>query len=236
MRGMTSTMLPARQARSRQSLERLLASATEILNREGLDGASVPEIAARAGLTPGAIYRRFPNKDALLREVCLRVLEANASQSRALMEPERWRSHSLAEILTYITEETLRGHARHRELLRALARFTLEATDAQFARRSQDLQWQVFRAAADLLLSRRDEMRHPDPASAVPMVLMLVGVAAKGTLTIARDAGPFAALLPDVGKRFESELPKMVLGYLGVTPPPRRRARPPRRRRAKTTA
>jgi AcrR family transcriptional regulator len=232
---MTTTMLPARQARSRQSLERLLAAATDILNREGLDGASMPEIAARAGLTPGAIYRRFPNKDALLREVCLRVLRANAEQSRQILTPERWAAHSLAELVTFIIEQTLRGHARHRELLRALTRFTLEHADARFARLSQDLQWQVFRATTDLLLTKRREMRHPDPESAVPVALMLVGVAARGTLTIPRDAGPFAALLPDVGKRLEAELPKMILGYLGVTVPRRRRAGPHTRPKAEAT-
>ena len=181
---MTTTMLPARQARSRQSLERLLASATDILNREGLEGASMPEIAAAGRrLTPGAIYRRFPNKDALLREVCLRVLRANAEQTRQILTPERWATHSLAELVTFIIEQTLRGHARHRELLRALTRFTLEHADARFARLSQDLQWQVFRATTALLLTKRREMRHPDPESAVPVALMLIGVAAKGHLS-----------------------------------------------------
>jgi AcrR family transcriptional regulator len=54
---MPKTVLPARQERSRKTRARLLRAATEVLDQEGLDGATIPRIAARAGLTPGAIYR-----------------------------------------------------------------------------------------------------------------------------------------------------------------------------------
>ena len=41
---------PARQARSRASLLRLLAAAAELLNAQGLEGATIPRIAAKAGI------------------------------------------------------------------------------------------------------------------------------------------------------------------------------------------
>ena len=41
-----------KQARSRESLERLMASAREILNEKGIEGATVPRVAARPASAP----------------------------------------------------------------------------------------------------------------------------------------------------------------------------------------
>src|ERR1700691_6230264 len=117
---MPKTTLPAHQARSRESLARLLKAAAEVLNNEGLEGATIPRIAARAGLSPGTVYRRFPDKDALLREVCLRLFEENDQGTRKLLASERWKSLSLVEMSRSMIAITLKGHHRHRGLLRAL--------------------------------------------------------------------------------------------------------------------
>lgn len=47
---------------------RLVASAAEVFSEKGYDRAGVAEIAARAGLTTGAIYSRFSGKAELLSE------------------------------------------------------------------------------------------------------------------------------------------------------------------------
>jgi len=207
-----ATVLPARQERSRRSLERLLRAAVEVLDEFGLDGATIPRIAQRAGLTPGAVYRRFPDKDALLREVCLRALEENYRHSQEFLVPEQWKNKSLAEMLEFLIGRTLHGHARHRGLLRAITFFTLEHPDPAFVRKSEELQVKVFRAAAELLLTRRSEIRHPDPDRAVPFALMMVGVAARGVLVLPR----LSRLVEDSEAKLLVELPRMVLSYLGI--------------------
>ena len=60
---------PPKQERSLQTLNRLLDAAENVLEEEGLDAATVPKIARRAGVSVGVVYRRFPNKDALIRGV-----------------------------------------------------------------------------------------------------------------------------------------------------------------------
>lgn len=47
---------------------RLLDAGARVLREAGLAGATIERIAAAAGLTHGAVYRHFPNRDALLRE------------------------------------------------------------------------------------------------------------------------------------------------------------------------
>lgn len=213
---MSKTVLPAHQTRSRESLARLLKAAAEVLNKEGLEGATIPRIATRAGLSPGTVYRRFPDKDALLREVCLRLLEENYSQSKKLFMAERWKTMSLAEMSRLVIAMTLRGHHLHRGLLRALLFFTLQHPDAAFVRKSEELEWQTFRDVGELLLTRRSEIRHPDPESAVRFAMLMVGIAAQGIFILPHHPTDFDRFLPDVEAQLERELPRMFLRYLGV--------------------
>ena len=216
---MPKTVLPAHQARSRESLKRLLKAAIDVLNKDGLDGATIPRIAARAGLSPGAIYRRFADKDALLREVGLRLLEENYRQTKDLMEREAWKAMSLTELSRHVIAITLKGHATYRGLLRALYFFTHQHPDAGFVRKMEDLEWKVFRDVSDLVLLRRSEIHHPNPEIAVKVALLMVGTVIHSVLVLPRDPTEFNRMVPNVEAEFERELPRMFLRYLGVEVP-----------------
>jgi AcrR family transcriptional regulator len=55
-----------RQDRSRFSVEAILEAATQILESDGETGFNTNAIAARAGVSIGALYRYFPDKRAIL--------------------------------------------------------------------------------------------------------------------------------------------------------------------------
>ena len=57
------------QVRSRETVERLVAAAREVLLRRGWDGATTNHIAAAAGVGPGSFYQYFADKEAILGEV-----------------------------------------------------------------------------------------------------------------------------------------------------------------------
>ncbi|MFG2007062.1 TetR/AcrR family transcriptional regulator [Spirillospora sp. NPDC048911] len=57
-----------RRADARRNRERLLVAAREAFAEEGPD-ASLNEIARRAGVGPGTLYRHFPNRQSLLTAV-----------------------------------------------------------------------------------------------------------------------------------------------------------------------
>ncbi len=213
---MSKTVLPAHQERSRKSLARLLKAAAEVLEKEGLEGATIPRIAARAGLSPGSVYRRFTDKDALLREVCLRLLEENYQQGKEAFTAERWKNIPLADMSRYLIEITVKGHRVHRGLLRALLLFTLQHPDPAFIRKSEELEWRVFQHVAELLLTRRSEIPHPDPETAVRFALLMVGLVVQGAIVLPSDPKDLDRLLPEFERKLESELPTMFLGYLGL--------------------
>lgn len=210
------TILPAHQARSRESLARLLKATIEILDEQGIEGTTIPRIAARAGLSPGAVYRRFPDKDALMREVCLRVFESNYKATKQLLASERWKDKPLPEIARSVIELTLKGHRQHRGLLRALLFFIWQHPDAAFVRRCDEFEWKTFQDIADLLLTRRGEIRHPHPESAVKFAILMAGIAAQGILVLPPDPKDLSLLLPDIDAQIERELPRMFLRFLGL--------------------
>src|SRR5215467_14195145 len=76
--------LEPQQERSRESLRKLLRAATEVLGQHGVEGTTIPRIAQHAGLTPGSIYRRFHDKEALLETAILGMLERTGENMRAL--------------------------------------------------------------------------------------------------------------------------------------------------------
>jgi AcrR family transcriptional regulator len=73
---------PPRQRARSQSVsveptrERILSAAAQLFAEHGFASASMPAIAARSGITAGAIYRHFKSKAELLLEVVKRALEA----------------------------------------------------------------------------------------------------------------------------------------------------------------
>lgn len=62
-----------RQRRRVARINHILLSSLEILIAEGLDGLTTQRLADAVDLTPGALYRYFPSKDAILVELQSRV-------------------------------------------------------------------------------------------------------------------------------------------------------------------
>ena len=58
-----------RSARKEETRRRLLEAALDVVAAKGFAGASVAEIAERAGVTTGAVYSNFRSKEALLLEL-----------------------------------------------------------------------------------------------------------------------------------------------------------------------
>src|SRR3954465_8136798 len=91
---------PPRQARSQMTLDRILDAAERVLDEKSFTEATVAEIMVRAGVTVGAFYRRFPDKDALLHFLDERFFQEIGERSEALLDVERWRGASTANIIT----------------------------------------------------------------------------------------------------------------------------------------
>lgn len=87
---------------ARRNRERILRSASVLFAQRGLE-TTLDDIAAHAGVGVGTVYRRYPNKDALLDELFEdRVRDLVALAEEAAGKPDAW--GALVEFLERLEE------------------------------------------------------------------------------------------------------------------------------------
>jgi AcrR family transcriptional regulator len=75
------------RADARRNLDRLLEAAAECFAEQGVD-ASIDEIARRAGIGHGTVFRRFPTKEALLVAVMLERLRELTREAEGALDEQ----------------------------------------------------------------------------------------------------------------------------------------------------
>ncbi len=82
------------RADARRNRERILEAAAEVFAEQGAD-AQMDDVARRAGVGVGTVYRHFPNKDVLMGELVTRKFRSFADDARAaLEEKDAWEGFS----------------------------------------------------------------------------------------------------------------------------------------------
>jgi len=112
----TATKTQPTQDRSRNTFEIILKSAGELLEEVGIERFSTNLVCQRAGLTPPALYRYFPNKYALLRELGARLMVAQDEALFEVIEQTGLGPATPAQMLS-------RGMARQKAINTVTARF-----------------------------------------------------------------------------------------------------------------
>lgn len=217
---MRAPILPAKQARSRATLERLLKATAEILEEGGLDAATLPRIAARARLSPATVYRRFPDKDALLQEAFRRFFEEIYQWDQENYRPERWEEVPLAEMARRIFRDMLERNRQRAGLMLALARYVARHPKAAFRRQAQKQQVLSFQNLIRLFLLRQQEIRHPEPAVALQFGLLAVGALMRDLIILQKAQSEAAKAFSPSDHKILEELLRLFLRYLGVPEPP----------------
>lgn len=142
--------------RRRQTQERLLDAAYEVLAREGLEGASVEAICEAAGFTRGAFYSNFESKAelflALIEREHARRLEALRSAVRSLAAEPRPAAELSAEQVTELVERVLCDQPAERDWFLISMQFELLALrQPEVAPRFLEYERQLVRELAGVL-------------------------------------------------------------------------------------
>ena len=203
---------PAQQARSRETLERLLDSTESLLANKGFAGVTVAEIATRAGLSVGAVYSRFRDKDAVLQCLLDRFLADARTTADATLDTDRWEGASVEEIVSEFVVFLVEIHRARIGLLGELA--ARAHGSGSVVERKDELIRHIGGRLSALLLARQQEIHHPDPALAVGFGFRLV-LAGLEQAVLLGDAGASYGL-PASDERLAAELTRTYLGYLGV--------------------
>src|SRR5215813_5886937 len=136
--------LAPQQERSRESLRKLQKATAEVLGQHGLEGTTIPRIAQHAGLTPGSIYRRFHDKEALLEDTILGILERQDERVKTGLNPEK-----VAQIpLPVFAEQVIGGfvisYRANAALLRAMRTFVQSRQQTPFHRKISRIEAKSF--------------------------------------------------------------------------------------------
>ena len=142
----TTRRRAARQKRSRETVELLLSAAADLQEEVGFEQLSTNLICKRAKVTPPALYRYFPNKYAVLKEL-----------GEGLMA----RQNALLQDWTKATEDLEQLAAQIAELLEATIRVTRETPAGGWIMRSlhatpilSDVRRQSHRLVSEALSQR----------------------------------------------------------------------------------
>jgi AcrR family transcriptional regulator len=198
------------QSRSRETAARLLEAAEDVLEKRGIEGASVPEIADRAGVSPASIYRRFVDKDGLLREVFERFFERSIKANEQALHPANWKAKSLDESVCALVAGMVAAYSQRPGLLRAVISYSERHPDAAFRRRALELRERSMAGIEKIVLLHAREIRHPQPKKAVRIALQLVSLALKERINPSdKLRGPALS-----AEELRAELSRMFVGYL----------------------
>lgn len=118
--------LPAKQERSRQLRDRLIASGRSLVETGGFTGTAMTDIARAAQCSVGALYFRFKDKEALFDSVVEVAMAEARDEARARVAAGRYNAGSLAATVARCIEDFVSFVQRNEGLIRALHQRTME--------------------------------------------------------------------------------------------------------------
>jgi AcrR family transcriptional regulator len=216
--GALASVTAPKQRRSERTLRRLLDAGEALIEEKGLADVSVPDIVRRAGSSVGGFYARFRDKNELLRALEERFFGELLLRVDDLCVPSRWQGQALAEIVHACVALLVSTFRERQALIRAFLFRGLQDPDLmgdalRFRRR-------VSERIALLLLGRRAEIAHRDPALAIDLGVQLAfGLMHQYVVFGELRAG---------GRRLSEpalvdELTRSLCAHLGTAAPARRR-------------
>ena len=207
--------MPAVQERGLQAVERLLNAAESILESRGIEAATVPAIAARAGMSVGNVYKRFPDKDSLLRAVYDRFFAESLAANEFALDPAKWKDIPTTEVLSTLVTGMIEGYRSRRALIRALLLYAQTHGDAEFRAHAEEMRLETLGLFERLLRDHRADLGHPHPERAVRFVVTLLAHALENAVMSEGGGiagGDFLSHVPETSV----ELFRVANGYLRV--------------------
>ena len=201
----------SQQTRGERTQSALLDAAEELIVEKGIEGASISDIAKRAGSSVGSLYHHFKDKKALLYAVFNRMTQAIIDQNQQAADPTRWQGASVSDLLEGYLDFRLRQSSAGGLSKRAMA--LVMADDPELKAHMADIKRDGNLALKELIMARLDEIKHTDPDFAVGFVIDQLS-----TMLYARS-DPYqkrSALTNSDDETFKREALRFASGVLGL--------------------
>ena len=113
------------QARSRETMDKILAAMEELLKEKPYDRITIQEIALRSDTGVSSIYARFRDKQILVLGLHHRLREQTMECLDELTATPRWESKSVEQIIKVVVPHCVKYYRTHAALMRASLRIDL---------------------------------------------------------------------------------------------------------------
>jgi len=194
------------QARASATYERIMAAAVELYAERGFQATQTPDIAERAGMSVGGLYRYFSDKHQIFLEVVHRGLEQNRqAQDRMVAAVEAEMADGevdLQSVVEQVVDWTWKAlHQSSPDLLRTFA--AMAYTDRAFSELSNQYDRYEREAISRVLGKLTSRARIPSPIAAARLLDLIVPT-----------VGIWTALHPDDARGVKGAMVKMICRYL----------------------
>jgi AcrR family transcriptional regulator len=161
-----------KQRRSRETFDRILEAATELLQEVGYDAMRIAEVSERANVGTASIYARVGSKHGLMLAVQARMVQELDRNAEMLLIPLLDFEGSVDALVFSAVGVVGELFRRHAALLRV---FMIRAdVDSDVIEHGSASSVRLSELFADVLLARRSAIAHADPARAVDVAFRLV--------------------------------------------------------------
>lgn len=202
---------PPRQARSRETLERLLDAGEMLLTDRGFEGMRLRDVAEAAGLSVGAIYQRFPDKESFYTALQQNFANRIRDEMAPRFAPEVWEGRDAHAVVSKLVELVVFTFREHRGPLRAFLRRRSNAPELEPPMRLFGAQ--ITRVLTALLRDRPGIAFTESTEERVAIGMQVVFSAAVHAVL----NSPEPLEIDDA--RMAPHLIEMLTGYLGIDDP-----------------
>jgi len=150
--------LPAKQARSERTRDKLLEAGQALLAQGGFDDVSIAQIAKHAGCSVGAFYLRFKDKEAFFQCLLDGVVEAIQTDISDTLRSAPALQAPLADTVHFCVMHYINLYRRHEGLIRTAQQQNMHHRE----------NWQLVQALGQWVVSQFTELiasRFPDPSN-----------------------------------------------------------------------
>lgn len=198
------------QARSQDTLARLLDAAEALLESSDWDSITVAALVAKGRSSVGAFYARFPDKDALLQHLHQRRSDEAIQTAEHALARDAWVGVPIGDIVRTVVAFTVEEFAQHAGFHREIIR--RHSTDARFRERSARVGAHTTHLIAGLLEERRAEIDVDDPLKAADVAHRVLFSILDQQVQFTDRAPAAVALAPEA---LGAEIVKTILRYFG---------------------
>ncbi len=163
---------PPKQKRSRQTFERLVAAAQDLILERGVEATTVHGIIDRAGVGVGAFYARFDGREALMGYMRERLWSEATRGWDEFLDPAKWHAAPARGVVMGFVRILVVWNDEHAPMQRAYLVDALRHGDRDVLARMAELDNVIADRVTALLFERVDQIGHPKPVTATRLATL----------------------------------------------------------------